>query len=171
MPRVFASLAIAEIIVLLITGGVGFAHLDPNGDRHVLLAVFAALLSCLIQVVLFTYFSVAGKMIAQAVHLGQLPTNPIPRLQRLKRSIFHCLALVIASVVLVTISGARHWSLGNQATTHLTMAGILLVAHGFLYYRQYSLVCRGSSLLNETLQAYQRVRAAKDSPVDMAIDP
>jgi len=48
-------------------------------DRHILLAVFSLLLSCFIQVLVFTYLTITGKVIAQAVHLARLdPRHPLP---------------------------------------------------------------------------------------------
>ena len=95
MPRVFLSLCAANLICFIgaATAGIFISHFGQ--DRHILLAVFGLLLSCAIQVLAFTYFTVSGKVIVQAVHLGGLEPHPLMRVKAFKRSMTHWLGLVV----------------------------------------------------------------------------
>ncbi len=155
MPYIFLSLACGQLIVLLATGALGMVAAETAADRHVLLAVFSLLLSCLIQVIMFTYLTVTGKMVAQAVHLAKLDLHPIRTSQHLKRSATRLLGCVIATVVLVTATGAYHLRSGAGGTVHFAVAGLLLLVHLFALYKEYGLILENRALVERTLELYQ----------------
>lgn len=157
MPYIFLSLACGQLIVLLATGALGMVAAETAADRHVLLAVFALLLSCLIQVIVLTYLTVTGKMIAQAVHLAKLDLHPIRTSRHLKRSTTRLLGCVIATVVLVTATGAYHLRTGSDGTVHFAVAGVLLLVHVFALYKEYGLILENRALVERTLELYQSV--------------
>jgi len=161
MPRIFACLAIGQGIVLIGTGIVGFLSLDVRADRHILLAVFSLLLSCLIQVVGFTYLTVTGKTMVQAVHFGGLDAAPLLEAKRLKRSFTRLLALLIGSIVVVTASGANLWRVGGGRGVHWVAALVVVSIHAFVLTRQYRLLVRNAGVVNRTLDEYSRRRAAR----------
>lgn len=155
MPRIFASLAVAQFFLLLFTGGVGLLHLDLLADRHVLLGVMTILLSCLIQVGLLTFLTVAGKTIAQAVHLGGLPIAPIERVKEIKKKVLLGLACVVVANLAAVATGAYGWREGQRGSLHWVAAAIAVCTHGAVYYRQYSYVCAGSALLDQVISSYR----------------
>jgi len=155
MPRVFACLAVGELLVLGGAAALGMLAPKVAVPRHVALAVFALLLSCLIQTATFTYFTISGKTMAQAVHLGGLDLACLNDVQRLKRSFTYLLAAVVGAVVVVTATGAMHWQGRGEGWAHLLTAFGALVVHAGGLVRQYLLVGRQSMLLEETLYAYR----------------
>ena len=105
MPRVFACLAIANLLLLMASGAVGIFAARWGVDRHVLLSVLTLLFSCFVQVVAFTYLTVTGKMIGQAVHLAGLDASILQTAKSYKRAVTRCLAGVFGAVVFVTATG------------------------------------------------------------------
>ncbi|MBI4717433.1 MAG: hypothetical protein HY763_06490 [Planctomycetes bacterium] len=161
MPRTFLCLVSGNLIVVVGAGVLGFLAPDLGRERHIALAMFALLVSCLIQVVTFTYFSVGGKMLAQALHLGHLELTPLMEAKDLKRSAMRSLAVVFAAVVIVTATGAAHWRSSSSANLHLAAAGAAILAHLAAWYRQYALIVRHSELLALTLTAYAAARETR----------
>lgn len=160
MPRVFACLVIGQCIVLVGTGTVGLLKLDPQADRHILLAVFSLLLACFIQVVGFTYLTVTGKTMVQAVHFGRLEPEPLLEAKRIKRSFARLLAMLMGAIVLATASGANLWRLGGGLALHWGGAFGVISLHLFVFMRQYGLIVRNAGLVDRTLDAYSRRRKA-----------
>jgi hypothetical protein len=154
MPRIFGCLGAANLILLVSTALAGFLDPAPAADRHVLLAVFTLLLTCLVQVLAFTYLIVTGKVLAQAVHLGRLDTAAVNRAKELKRFATRTLACVVVGAVIVTATGAAAWRGGDPHLYHLpaSIAFVGVLAWGL--FRQYDLVCRNARLLEQTLASY-----------------
>ena len=158
MPRVFACLAIANVLLLIASGGMGFFAPKLGVERHVLLSVLALLFSCFVQIVAFTYLTVTGKMIGQAVHLGRLDTSILATAKTYKRGVTRCLAVVFAAVIFVTATGAVGWRSGGATVWHDTAAGLVLVAHVGVLWKQYEVVFLNSQLVERTLKEYERAR-------------
>ncbi len=158
MPRIFASLALAQLLLTAMAGGLGLAHLDPEADRHTLLAVLALLLGCLIQVVAVTYLSVSGKMLAQASHFGGLGLDAVHRFASLKRRLMRWLAVATVLLVVLAATGGYHWRTRAIATGHLLIACAALAGHLLAYAKQYVVLKEASSTLEGVLDAYRRAR-------------
>lgn len=161
MARAFLFLALGLLGSFVGVAAVGLLIDDGLGDRHVLLAVFALIFDCFVQVITFTYFTVTGKMIAQAVHLGKLDQGPLEEVQVLKRSVSRCLGLAFLSVVFATATGAAHWSRADQQTMHLLAVSVLFVVHCGVLYRQYLLVMRNDAVSEQVFAAYRLIRDDK----------
>lgn len=160
MPRIFASLAIGNGLVLAGTAVLGWLRVWPTPERHVLLGVFSLLVSCLVQVLVVTYFSITGKVIAQAVHLGGLDVKPLMDLNLRKRAVTRRLGVVLASVVLVTAVGAVHWRYGTWASVHSVAALVVLGVHMLVLFQQYFLVAENAADVERTMSAYTLRRNA-----------
>ncbi len=167
MPRTFACLAVANLLVLVGTAALGLARLDPGGDRHVVLAVFSLLVCCLVQVVTFTYFVVTGKMLAQALHLGGLDLAPLAEAKRLKRNAMRWLAAVVVGMVLVTATGATHWRERGVSTWHFVAGCVVILVQASALFGQFLLVARNAALVEKVLREYaaQRRSAERRRPV------
>jgi hypothetical protein len=161
VPRIFACLSVANVLLLVATGVFGLLAARLNVERHVLLAVFALVTSCLVQVIAFTYLTVTGKMIGQAVHLAGLDPLILAETKRLKRSLTVCLPLVFIPMVVVAASGASLWRSGGNATAHYLAAGVALATHLWVFWREYAVIVENAGLLHRTLEAYSSVRARR----------
>ncbi len=135
---------------------VGFLHVWPTPDRHILFGVSSLLLSCLTQVLVFTYLTVTGKVIAQAVHLGRLDMGPLTDLNRRKRTVTRLLGLLLVTVVLLTGTGAVNWRDGTWATIHFASALLALGIHVLVLLREYFLVAENAEALHRTISEYTR---------------
>lgn len=154
-------MAAANLICLLGTAGLGLGVGWGGSDRHVVLAVFSALLSCLLQVLVFTYFTISGKVIAQAVHLAGLELAPIERCKALKRGITYSLAGIFASLVLVTATGAGAWRAGEFSVTHFAAAGLTIAVHLYVWVGEYKLIAAQATVMSETLDRYNDWKSKK----------
>lgn len=155
MPQIFAGLSISNLLLLLLTGAMGlYGDTVLSADRHVLLAVITLVLSCFVQVVVFTYFTVTGKIVSQAVHLGRLDADAMKSVDVLKRSVTRCVGLVMAAIVVTTATGAVHWRTEQWAKLHLGCALALATITTLVLYRQFGLVLNNAALLNQTLDEY-----------------
>lgn len=171
MTRVFTGLALGNLLVLLATGAWGMLNPDPTPDRHVLLAVFSLLLTAFVQVLTFTYFTVTGKVVAQAVHLAGHDRAALAGVKRLKRSVSHYLAVMLLAVVVVTVSGAAHWRTNELSTLHLLCGGGFLPIACAVLVREYALVVANARLMTAAMETYERwhrerlaTRAAQGRP-------
>jgi hypothetical protein len=158
MSRIFSSLIAANLILFFIAGALGvfnFLNRSTSPDRHVLLAVLTLLLSCLIQVGGFTYLTITGKVIAQAVHVGKLDQAAIASAKLLKRRFTHQLALTFSAIILATASGASAWRSGNPSVFHALMAGLTIVTHALAWRNEFRLIRANELLVASTLAAYK----------------
>jgi hypothetical protein len=161
MPRIYACLAIAELLVLILAGIVGITRWGSTPDRHVLFAVLGLLLSCLVQVVAFTYLTVLEKMSGQAAHLGKLGVEPLLAIKRLKSILTRWLGVLVLVLILVTATGAHRWRSGEWATLHFASAFVVLSTHVLVHARQYLLICEASKIAEATLRRYAAIREAR----------
>ena len=155
--------------MLLGAAALGLVWPGDMANRHILLAVFALLLSCLIQVVVLTYLTVTGKVIIQAVHLGSLSAAPIEEAKRLKRSVTRLLGLLVTVIVLVTGTGARYWRTGNSegfldGGLHAVAAGLAVAVHFYVFYRDLTLIAQNVAVVERTLAAYSRRPSVRRLP-------
>lgn len=158
MPHVFASLAVANLVLFALSAAFALGSAASARDRHILLAVFSLLLSCFIQVLVFTYLTVTGKVIAQAVHLARLDPGILSRAKEAKRSFTHCLAIIVAAVVLLSATGGAAWRSERALAVHVPVAIVAVLIHAWLYRKQHHLVRRNAQLLMGTLRAYSMWR-------------
>ncbi len=158
MPRIFACLVAADLLLFLATGAFGFAAEKVQVERHILLAVTTLGLSCFIQVAAFTYLTVTGKMIGQAVHLGRLDPATMDHVRVLKRNFTGCLALVFLPAVVLSASGASAWRSGGGVTFHYAFAALVVIAHGYAWFREFDLIRRNAALVQSVLRQYDAAR-------------
>lgn len=152
MPRIFASLAFGNFVILVLAAGFGFARLP---DRHIPLAVFALLVSCLVQVAVVIYLSVTTRMVSQALHLGGFDLSPLARIRRYKRDAMRFVALIMVGIVAVTATGAARWRGGGSiGEWHLFAVGLSLALHLVAFYRQYTLIVANTEVVDGVLKAY-----------------
>ena len=156
MPRIFACVVTGQLIVLLAAAAFGLFKWDPTVGRHVILAVFALILCCLIQVVAFTYLTITGKMIVQAVHLGGLSTDSLQRAAAIKRSMTRAVGAAVLGIVIVTSTGAYHWRAGSSLPYHLPAACLAIAGQVGSAIFQYTLIARNAALVRSVLADYSR---------------
>ncbi len=154
MPRIFVCFAVANAMLFSATGVFGLMAVRVGVDRHALIAVLSLLMSCALQVVAFTYLTVTGKMIAQAVYLADLDLSMLAEVKTLKRSVTFWLPLVVASLALVTATGAWLWRGGEDPSVHYLSAAAVIVVHAWVWWREYSVIVKNSVLLSKALNAY-----------------
>ena len=161
MPRIFASLALTNLLLFIVSGAIGIWARHWSVDRHVLMSVLALLFGCFVQVVVFTYLTVTGKMIGQAVHLGGLDSSFLQDTKKHKRVVTRCLAAVFLSILLLTATGAAAWRLGQATVWHDVAVGFLLIVHMLVFTREYEIVYLNAKLMTSVLQDYEKARQAK----------
>jgi hypothetical protein len=171
MPHVFASLAVANLALFAFSTAFASSSAASARDRHILLGVFSLLLSCFIQVLVFTYFTVTGKVIVQAVHLARLDPDILSRAKEIKRSFTHCLAIIVAAVVLLSATGGAAWRSERALAVHVPVAILAVLIHAWLYRKQHGLVRCNDQLLAATLRAYSMWREQRPGFADTRSAP
>lgn len=154
MPRIFAAFVAGHLLIVLAVAGLGLLDPAEAPTRHVALALFALLLSCLLQVMAFMYLAVTGKIIVQAVHLGDLELAPVYESKRLKKQFARILAAVVVALMLVTATGAYQWREGVSSWAHLSAASGFILVHLVAAYLQFALICRNKALVSRVLKSY-----------------
>jgi len=160
MPRVFASLAAANLILYVGAAALGLLDPPPTTERHILLSVLALLLTCLIQVLTFTYLAVSGKVIAQALHIRKMDVKTLVAAAEIKKRFARYVALMILALVGATATGASAWRAGNADGYHFPAALTLFAVFIWVHARQYTLVIQNSRLMDGALADCSVVRGA-----------
>ncbi len=155
MPRIFLSLVAANLMLLLGAAALGLFSGELGVDRHIVLAVFTLLLSCLTQVLVFTYFTVSGKVVGQAVHLSDLPGDPLNKVRGFKRAITYRVATVFTSIVAVVATGAAAWRSDSPVVSHPVAAGAAVIVHLWIWLQEYRLIVSHARFLEQTLSRYK----------------
>ncbi len=160
MRQVFIGLGASNILLLMGTAMLGLLPERFGGaEPHVILAVLTCMLTCLVQVVVFTFLSVNGRLISQAVHLGALAPTPINTIRQLKRRTGRCLAVMALLLVLAVATGAVHWRSGAYTWPHFLLVCLFLTAHFPVLLLEWQVICRTRRLVDETMGAYRLARA------------
>lgn len=154
MPRVYAALATANILLVAATTMLGLVSPAIANSYHVALAVFTLILTCLVQVLGFTYLTVTLKLMGQAVHLGKLPLDHLLAAKALKRRMTHCLAAAIATVLISTATGADSWRAGAGGWLHLALGLIFPLWLPYLLYVEFTLIARNAALVAAVMRQY-----------------
>lgn len=162
MPRIFISLSVSSMLLLIVTAFIGIFGWGSSSDTHVLLSVITLILSCLIQTLVFTYFTVTCKMSIQAIHIAGMEPFPIEKMKKLKLSMMWLILILFGSILFSVISGALQIRASETGYTHLMAAGIILTLHTFVYIREYSLIDTNSRIVEQVLHGYESWRASKD---------
>ena len=151
MLKAFAGLAIANLLVLTGTAGLGLVGGSTFADRHIVLAVFSLVLTCLVQVVVFTYFTISGKMMHQAVWLGDADEGRLNNVSVYKRSVSRLLGVIVVAGVLAAATGGIKWGGREDFRFHLLAAFIILTAHAVVLYKQFDLIARNSAMMERIM--------------------
>ena len=154
MPRVFAGLAVGNLLVLAATTVLGFLAGAVDSAHHLALGIFSLLLTCLIQVLAFTYLTVTFKMMTQAIHIGQFPTDPLIQAKSLKKKMARCLGAVFTGILLVTATGAMNWRDGSNDWFHLVTGVSLVVMLLFVSIQEFTIMVRNAALVDAVMRRY-----------------
>ena len=154
MPRAFLGFAVALGILLLGTLLLGLFASTLGSSRHIALAVLTILLSCLIQVISFTYLTITFKLLAQAVHLRHMPQENLEPARILKRRLTARLGVVVLSILPTVATGAINWRGDSYANIHLILGFVTISAHFWALAGQYSIICENSTLVADLLRRY-----------------
>jgi hypothetical protein len=154
MPRVFGCIAVAHAVLLVATGVLGLVGQGVHTQRHVVLAIFTLVLGCLLQILVFMYFAVSGKMMRQAIHLGRFDPAPLVQLDRRRRGVTIVLAVFMASVLFSTATGAAHWRSGQSGTLHLLAAGVGVTVQLGCWFADFLLVAAHSLVFDRVMREY-----------------
>lgn len=165
MKRVLGALAVAGLLVLLGAAVLGLAVGDDAAfRRHFALALFAAVLTLLIHVVVFTYFSVTARMISQAVLIGDLDRAALASVRALKRRIAVCVGAAALSIVVVVSFGALIESDYSWHWWHLGAAAAAIGVNAWAYFVEYDCVFRNGRLIEDVFAAYDAKRRQIRNP-------
>lgn len=149
MKASFLIFAITNIILLATTATTGLLVMGANGyARHFLLGLLAALFTCVIHIVLFMFFTVQQKIVAQAIQAGELTPPFAERVQRFKSRAIKLSMLGIVAIILTSSLGATI-EVGVSPDVHLLAAFAAIFANAFIFYFQFDLLDNYSGFFAE----------------------
>jgi len=152
MPRVFLCLAISNLLLLAMNAVLGLWG-EPMRDRHIVLGVLTLIYTCFLQVMAFTYFTITGKMIGQALNVANADLEPLIRSKGLKLLFTRWLAILFLAAAATSASGAMRWRGYGPANLHLATAGLAVVLHILVLFRQYVLVTANAAVFENVFRA------------------
>jgi len=162
MSRVFPALVFSDILLLCAAAALGFL---VDGDKlypqHFGLAIFTIVLTILIHVVVFTYFSVTGRMMSQAVFIGKLDRTPLDRIKLHKWQAGRRVGMAVLSIVVVSAFGALSAREGSGHNWHLVAAFLVVAVNTWAFYGEYDLVVRQSELMTQVLSDYDAAKGQR----------
>ncbi len=149
MKASFLIFIITDIFLLATTATTGLLVVGPDGyPRHFLLGLLAAFFTCVIHIVLFMYFTVQQKIVAQAIQAGDLDISFGERLQKYKSRAIKLSMLGIVAIIMTSSLGATI-EIGVPAEVHLLMAFLAIFANAFIFYFQFDLLDNYSGFFTE----------------------
>lgn len=151
---VFVCAGASNLVVLLAVAGVGLVAEEDAIELHILLAVFTLIVSCFVQTAVFTYLTVTGKAIHQAVALAKLGEGPLDEVSRIKRPMPALIATVMIPSVGAVITGALTFRADESLVIHPILATLVILTHSFALYREFDLVARTGELMQRSMAAY-----------------
>ncbi|HWL95527.1 MAG TPA: hypothetical protein VNT79_18560 [Phycisphaerae bacterium] len=144
-----ALFAVVDLLLLALTAGIGFQVEGTTGyTRHVLLGVLAALFTCFVHVVLFMYFVVQEKIVAQAIlHHGLAGEfgGPVRRLKS------RALRWSMSGIGMILVTSALGSGLDSAFSVriHLAAAFAAIFVEGVAFYFQFLLLDEYRRLFRE----------------------
>jgi hypothetical protein len=176
MSRILARLAAFNLLVLLLTYGVGWLSWvrgsvgrsdDSTYMLHFLLGLFAVLLTLGVHCLIFIYFLGTGRWVKEVALAYRLPDAPLPRLTRdLKRRTFP----VALTAMLVPIAAAaagqavqrQEWSW----LVHAVLALATLLINIWAFIVEYRNVSINAGVIDEVMREVDRIRLAHGLPTN-----
>ncbi len=156
MDRIFLGLTVGAALVLMAAGVVGLMVAgDERLIAHFALALFGAMLAALIHVVTYTYFTVTGKAVHQAVALGRLDEDARARTRHHKRVVSWCLVGGMLPLVVTVALGAHVIHARSDATYHLVAGAVALIANLGAWAIEFRHIRDNQGLVNEVMGQYR----------------
>ncbi len=166
MAAVLAMLAVTQILMMLVTAGVGLAVNSPRiYFFHFTLGLLTALLTVLVHCIVLTYFIVTGKLVKTACEKGNLDREYMERSLRMKTRTMIMLSVALLLIVALVASGAfaaLEWNrnadeLGAQlAVTHFTLMIVACLVNAWVFLLEYQWISRNSALLRHVFDEFGR---------------
>ncbi len=161
MAKIFSALVFADLLILTGAAVLGFTVAGTTlFAEHFALAMFGVILSTLIHVVVFTYFTATAKMIGQAVHIGGLDQQPLQQVKEFKRRVSKHLAVASASLMIVAIMGAITDASADWAMWHLAAAALAIFTNAWAFYAEYDCIVQNAKLMDVVFSEYTAQQTA-----------
>lgn len=159
MNRVFWGLALGQTLLILATATLGLSTAESTRLRsHVALAIFTSLAICAAHAVVFTYFTVTGKLIHQSIALGGFSEKPLRIVRRLKKRISILVGVGVLAILCAVATGARALAWAGLGDLHLLVASGAAACNISIYFLQFRLIQRNERLMNHCLRRYEKRR-------------
>ncbi len=156
MRRVFIGLASGVLLVLGAAFCVGL-FVDGPGRfvQHFALGLLGCLLATLVHVVVFTYFTVTGKAIRQAVALADLQPSALREVRSHKKVIGGCVVIGFLPLVLTVALGAQALRDPAAANLHTAAAAFAIAGNAIAMFVQLRRIGRNDVLLSQVMAQYR----------------
>lgn len=123
---------------------------------HFALGLFGTMLAAAVHCAVFTYFTVIGKSIRQAVALAKLDDDPLPMFRSLKAGVTRSVVVGLLPNIAAVALGAIVSSRPQHAPWHLAGAVLAVSGNAVAFAWQWRLLAAADGLLGRTMARYRQ---------------
>lgn len=185
MKRIFLTLAVLSVLLMLVAMGLGLAIDDPRSlepgaqwrvSVHMLTGLAALTFSTLLHAILFTYFMGTGRWLEETTAAYRLDPDWHQRNQRIK---YRVLPGIMGCVLLMITTGALGAAADpaspvsadgfpglSGSTLHFTASVITLLVNLIIHVSEYNAVARNMLIIEGVLGEVKRIRMEHGLPVE-----
>jgi cytochrome b561 len=174
MTRIFATLAAANALALVVTFALGLWSKLTDGLNtagtsiyvlHFLFGLFTGLGTLLTHCLIFTYFLGTGRWVKEVTIAYELPDAPWhKRTRELKRATFPPALAAMLATIAAAAAGAGAQLQSWPWQLHFTLGIATLLVNFWAFRLEYRNVVRNAATLDEVLREVDRIRAARGLP-------
>jgi hypothetical protein len=174
MTRIFATLATANALALLVTFVLGSWSKLTDGLHteassvfllHFLFGLFTGVGTLLTHCLIFTYFLGTGRWVKEVTLAYRLPDEPLhKRTRELKRATFPPALTAMLVTIATAAAGAGAQLKSWPWQIHFTLGLLTLVVNFWAFLLEYRNVLANAATLEEVLQEVDRLRAEQGLP-------
>lgn len=157
MKQLFLALVFCDALLVLATGAIGLLVADRAAmpfRLHFAAGLVTAMMLIFTHVVIFMYFVVTGKLVMRAAVAERVNANAVAEQKRLKARAIRFAAPAIASIIVVTSTGAIAHQSPAVSIAHLCAVLLLVALNAVALGGQYACIDRNGRLLQSTLTEY-----------------
>jgi len=157
MLSLFLALTAFNLLCLLLTAALGYAYGGSETTQwHALAGAVAALTSCAVHCVVFTYFVATAKWVQHAVEVKRLDPALVAPTRSFKLQAFPAALLAMASVFAAALAGAARASWGASPAYHHVLSWVAIAINVVVAVAEYRAIARNGRLIDEILLRINR---------------
>src|SRR4051812_27070035 len=156
MTSLFIGITLVNLLFLIATAWLGFAH---NRPMHVLAGALATLVCCGVHCVVFTYFIATAKWVQHAVLVKKLDPQLVLPTRSFKMQAFPAALAAMGSVFLAAVLGAARDNYAIRPLYHYGPALLAIGVNALMAIVEYRAIARNGRLIDSIPQTVATIDA------------